>query len=168
MKWNGKAVFKRLENKLQKARSEAPKILANAGQKVFLNNFQTQSWNGAQWKERKKDAGRPLLIGKTRRLRNSVANSIRFANINRIKWATNIPYAAVHNQGLEVTRKASQKIVHFRKGKFSKAKRATSAMKLNIGGGSFKMPKRQFMGDSFILRTELKNKMNQIFRSNLK
>lgn len=178
MRWNGKAVFKKLTKHLEKCKTEAPKILANEGQKVFLENFATQSWNNNPWPKRKKDTGKPILVGRTRRLINSVRKSVRIANVNRIKWASDVPYAAVHNFGLQVDKPASRKLITWReKGKgrvfasMTKGRashRATTFSYHDVGAHSFRMPKRQFMGISLKLKKRLRLKFESVFKANLK
>lgn len=56
-----------------------------------------------------------------------------------------VPYARAHNEGLSINRKARTSVIHFKGGRFSTASSATHAQKANIGAGSFKMPKRQYM-----------------------
>lgn len=186
MKWNGKQVFKKLTKQLEKVKNEAPKILANEGQKVFLENFSTQSWNNLPWKNRKKDTGRPILIGRTRRLINSVRKSVRMASVNRIKWASDVPYAAVHNFGLTIEKKASRKLLTWRekstnletkkvnrvfasnKGKGRAYLRATTFSYHNVGAHSIKMPRRQFMGVSLKLKKRLRLKFESVFKANLR
>lgn len=114
MKSNAKAVMKRLQNKMKKIQSQAPKVLANEGVKVFLNNFKTESFEGDEWDEvdrripgtysykYPKGKGlarrtRPILIGRTRKLRNSVVNSVKEANVIRIKWGSYLPYSDRQN-----------------------------------------------------------------------
>lgn len=181
MRSNFKAVFKRLEQKLNRAKNETPKVLANEGQKVFVENFKTESWNSNPWKDRQKKTGRPILIGRTRRLINSVRRSVRSANVNRIVWGTDVPYAAVHNFGEQVT-----KLAHYRtstikakvrgnsgfvNGKFTKGRSRTIKLQgaTHLASGShFKMPQRKFMGVSLKLNKRLKDKMAQIYKTNLK
>lgn len=94
--------------------ADAPKVLANEGVKMFVENFKSESFEGKKWKNverriagtkpykypKKKDLGRrtrPILIGKTRNLRNATVNSVRVANRKRIVWGNYIPYAEVQN-----------------------------------------------------------------------
>ena len=115
MKSNAKAVFKRLKLKFDKAILDAPKALANEGVKQFVNNFETQSFEGNKWKEvQRREPGtfaykypkskglsrrtRPILIGKTRRLRNATKDSIKHASTRRIRWANSTDYGVYLNE----------------------------------------------------------------------
>jgi len=181
MKWNGKDVFKKLEKKLLKVKNEAPKILANEGQKVFLENFATESWNNLPWPKRKKDTGKPILRGKTRRLINSVRKSVRMANVDRIKWGTDVPYAAIHNFGLQVSKgwhyrnsTIKRKVrgnAGFVKGTWRQGRAKTVTFKgaaHYVNASYYKMPKRQFMGVSLKLKKRLRLKFESVFKANLK
>lgn len=140
---NAKQVFKNLQAKFEQVKREAPKVLANEGQKAFLDNFKTESFDNKKWKEvqrrepgtyaykypKSKDLARrsrPILIGKTRRLRNATANSVKQANSRRIKWANYLPYSEVQNE------------------------------------------KRTFMGIDNKFKKRLKDKFEQLYRSRIK
>ena len=115
MKSNAKSVFKKLERKFDRVKSDATRVLANEGVKVFLSNFKTESFEGDKWQEvqrrqpgtspfnypKKRDLNRrsrPILIGKTRKLRNATASSIRYVGKNKIVWGNYLPYAAIQNE----------------------------------------------------------------------
>lgn len=119
MKSNAKQVMKRLKQKFDKALLTAPKILANEGVKQFLDNFKTESFEGNKWAKRKVSykkftraqkrwgtmQDRPILIGRTRMLRNATRNSIRHTSTKMIRWSNDVAYAAVHNEGTATTPK---------------------------------------------------------------
>lgn len=117
MKSNAKTVFKNIQKKLLAVQRVAPRVLANEGVKVFMDNFRTESYEGDKWEtpERKepgtkayrypkmRDLGRrtrPTLVGKTRKLKNATNTSVKEANTHRIRWANWLPYAKRHNDGL--------------------------------------------------------------------
>ncbi len=102
-----------MANKLAKIQAEAPKILANEGQNYFSQNFAKQQWNGNKWADvkrripgtfeykypKRKFISRrtnPILVGRTRRLKNTLPRSAKEANKRRIKWAL---YGEVGNYG---------------------------------------------------------------------
>lgn len=92
--------------------------LANIAKNEFLNNFQTESFGGAKWKEvQRRTAGtkaykypakpkasahtRPILIG-TGRLRRDVAASVRTGQKNgKLSYTLKVqnPYGAYNNEG---------------------------------------------------------------------
>jgi len=148
MRSNAKEVFKRIAERLDKVRRQAPKILANEGQKQFNTNFRNQSYQNLAWANvKRREPGtfeykypktkylsrrtNPILIGKTRRLKNAVNRSIKSTNINRIVWGvygSEGKYGYFHNYGI------GQKM-------------------------------RRFMGNDQTLRRRLRMKYYQIFRT---
>lgn len=120
MRSNAKKVFKALEKKFDKVLKEAPLVLANEGQRVFNENFKKAEFDNQKWEEvdrriegtysykypKKKDLGRrtrPILVGKTRRLKNAVNRSINTSKTNkrRIVWGVyDVDYAKYHNEGI--------------------------------------------------------------------
>lgn len=90
---------------LQQTKTTLPKILANDAKRFFLASWDKQGWdNGGvtSWKERKKTTkkteGKAILVG-TGKLRRAVANSVKEANFDKIRFEVNLPYAAIHNEG---------------------------------------------------------------------
>lgn len=151
MRSNAKKVFQKLQAKFEKVKQEAPKVLANEGQKVFNENFAKKSYDNQKWPDvKRRQPGtfeykypktkylarrtNPILVGKTRRLKNAVNRSVNWGrtNINRIVWGVySVDYAIYHNEG------RGQK-------------------------------KRKFMGINKTLTKRLKMKFEQLYRSNLK
>lgn len=176
MRSNAKQVFKRLQSKFDQVKKEAPIILQNEGTRFFTENFRKKSWNDVPWKQRARGnkSHNPLLVGKTRRLINSVNRSAREANITRIKWATDIPYAQIHNDGGTIHVRAHQKTVGFRKkrGEYryvfakigAKKRGATLANDYTIPAHDVKMPKRRFMGVNQKFKDRLRNKFLALYR----
>lgn len=182
MKSNAGIVLKALAAKIKKAQAGVPKILANVGQNYFLSNFQKEAWRDTvykKWPKRKdKTIKRPVLIGRTRKLRQSVQRSIKEASPNRIRWGTSVPYAEVHNEGFRGIvhrrahkRKTFSKTTVFNTGTMSiKTRRHTSKKikvqsgKMNIKSTSYRMniPQRRFMGQSKVLTALLTQKYKQI------
>lgn len=164
-----------------------PPALLNEGQKVFTENFRNESWEGKRWRARihrgKKENTKPILIGRTRKLINSVRTSGRSASMTKLVWGTWVPYAKIHNEGFNGTvyvkahkrtgKSISVKVkgsAGFVNGKFSKGKSSTLKIlgaKYQVKPYSYKlrMPKRQFMGVGPTLRSRLIKKCEQIFKS---
>lgn len=182
MRTNAKAVIKRLEAKLLKAKSIAPKVLANEGQKFFLSNFAKQGWQGngfQKWPARKdRKNKRPLLVGKTRKLINSIRRSVKEANEKRIVWGTSVPYAVTHNNGYRgvINRKAhkrnSYRTISIGGGidrsgnRIRKSSRKMIGARYNVSGSAHRMriPQRKFMGASPMLKNLLIKKAQQIYK----
>jgi phage gpG-like protein len=129
-----------LEN-MEKLKNELPVIMANQAKNFFTGSWKNDGWEGAQWetpkrkiegtdeyKYPKKGAStrhtRATLV-KSGALRRAVGMSIRNVSFERTTLIVDLPYAAIHNEG---------------------------GQGLAFGKYSFKMPKRQYMGDSPQLR----------------
>lgn len=72
---------------------------------------------------------------------------------------SDVPYTQVHNEGGEVSIPAHEKVLNFskkgNKTRFAKAKKAQFSQKVSIKARSFKMPQRQFIGESKALETQI-------------
>ena len=137
--------FSQVRQKLEQSQRELLVLLPNQAQNYFLSSFKNQGFDGQPWKEvqRREDGTKaykypkskglqrrtsPILVGagyKVRggTLRRAVSNMSRTAQIrtNGFRMIVDLPYAAIHNEGL--TGKA-------------------------FGKHSFKMPKRQYIGQT--------------------
>ena len=121
---------------LQAVKSNLPKIVANTCQLYFNSQFQKAEWNGVGWGARKNQANTHHLLVASGNLRLAVNNSLKHADFNRVTFAVDLPYAAVHNYGLRAGR-----------------------------GKGFIMPQRKFMGYSDQLRDVLKAKILKQLKS---
>lgn len=159
MKSNAKIVIEKLKARLEKKMAELPPVLMNEGQRVFTENFKNESWEGKRWQKRKDSKNtKPILIGRTRKLINSVRTSGRSATLQKIVWASYVPYAKVHNEGFKGTvtvKSFKRKSALGKLGAKYQVKQHTR--KIN-------MPKRQFMGVGNVLRARLIKKCEQIFK----
>lgn len=187
MKSNAKIVIERLKARLEKKMNELPPVLMNEGQRVFTDNFRNESWEGKRWRARihrgKKENTKPILIGRTRKLINSVRTSGRSASMQKIVWGTYVPYAKIHNEGFRgvvyvkphkrhgktITTKVKGS-AGFVNGKFTKGKSSTLKLlgaKHQVKAYSYRlnMPKRQFMGVGNTLRMKLIKKCEQILKA---
>lgn len=132
----------------------------------FTNSFREQGFTDESkeaWKPRKRaDRGRSKgersILVKSGRLRRS----LRTKKINSLagKIYTDVPYAKVHNEGLTINKKASNRTINFKvgrdgKSRFSTAKKANFQQDITIGAHSIKMPKRQFIGYSGKLNRQI-------------
>lgn len=136
--------------KLNAAKINLPLRLADISKKHFLNNFQTESFDGQKWAQVKRRQpgttefaypkktdlarhNRKILQGKPpTRLFKSIVNSFRKASWNEIILGSDVPYAQFHNEGTD------------------------------------KLPKRTFMAHDRELdkkvRTEIKNQLDKVFK----
>lgn len=89
-----------------------------AQKNYFLESFKRQGWDSEKWTEvqrRIKDTKaykypakkglkrrtRPILVGKGS-LRRAVNSSLKSVTPNRVRFEVDLPYAAIHNEGLRM------------------------------------------------------------------
>jgi phage gpG-like protein len=125
-------------------------------------------------------AGRAILV-KTGDLRRSIKRNPANRAALSIKISTDLDYAKIHNDGGTINvggRKGSGTITRsirgsagFKDGKFTKgrAKKVTfQGKEYTTGSYAIKMPKRQFMGDSYNLNEKVKavivKRLDNIFK----
>jgi len=140
--------FDKVIANLQRTKRDLPVKLANETKNYFLSSWNKQGFDGQKWQEveRRKpgtvaymrakpsERTRAILVGKgSGRLRRDVANSLRAATFEKIIFRVENPYAQIHNEG---------------------------GMGRAFGKHSFKMPKRQFIGQT----NELRNKQIAIIK----
>lgn len=140
--------FDKIIKNLEQTKRNLPVKLANETKNYFLSSWAKQGFNGQQWQEVKRripgtpeykrakssEHTRAILVGKgSGNLRRDVANSLKEATFERIRFSVDNKYAKIHNEGL---------------------------MGKAWGKYSFKMPKRQFIGQT----NELTNKQMDLIR----
>ncbi|MBO7439558.1 MAG: phage virion morphogenesis protein [Bacteroidales bacterium] len=162
---------------LQKLFQELVKAVAISANAIFDKSFETKSFDGKAWKQRKRDRRGSLLINS-----GALRRSIRYTiNGNQITWTSNLPYAKIHNDGgfIKITPKmrrffwhmyytCTKKIKRGKKGQVLKASKVHSedaefwkAMALlatRKQGAYIKIPRRRFIGNS----NEVSRKIKQI------
>jgi phage gpG-like protein len=145
--------FDKVLRNMQEVKKQLPTVLANQAQTFFTHSFDKQGFEEGKdpWQEVKrrqegtseykypkyKGLGRrtKAILSGSGRLKRAVASSVRQATWDLIRLIVDVPYADIHNKGGE-----------------GKA----------FGKHAFKMPKREFMGDSSILRKMQKDKIKQV------
>ena len=166
--------FKGIEKKARTTLENAMVEIGNAAKSFFVENFRKQGFddkNVEKWQPRKKAdkrAGRAILV-KTGDLRRSIIRNPANRAALSVKISTDLPYAKVHNNGETINvdgRKGSGTITRsirgsagFKNGKFTRgrAKKVTfQGKEYTTGSYAIKMPKRQFMGDSYNLNERIK------------
>jgi len=141
--------FDEVIKKLAEQKINVPVKIAEASVYYFLSSWDKQGFGGNSWQEvKRRQSGtkaykygtpaartRGILIGKgVSSLKHAVKDSKVQADWNLIKLVVDLPYAKVHNEGLRAGR-----------------------------GAGFKMPKRQFMGQT----AELKDIQMRIIKENM-
>ena len=126
------------------------------GTNFIHNNFYDEGWHGSSfeaWAQKKMSDTFQLL-----RVTNYLFNSIKVASSNseRVVWEADAPYAAIHNEGgvlnIAITKKSRKYFwFMFKTTGNEKWKRMALTKKDRF---TFKMDKRQFMGDSEIFKTQ--------------
>lgn len=149
--------FREFQRKVEASLKRFPRLAASEAQNFFLDSFKHQAWFGETtevWKPRKsrskKNAGRALLVQKGR-LRRSIR--IKKADWNSVVVGSDVPYAAVHNEGFRgrFSRTATRKVKV--RGSYSKlGDERKRRQKMLIAGVTHEVkqniPRRRFMGNS--------------------
>lgn len=135
--------MKGLDKKVRSVLETSLIVLGNEAKNHFVNSFRLQGFEDktvTKWQPRKKDTRRTRsgrIVNDTNRAilvkSGDLRRSIRRESINpkalKVVIATDLVYARIHNEGL---------------------------MGKAWGKAPFKMPKRQFIGASFVLNTKAK------------
>jgi phage gpG-like protein len=110
--------FDVIGEQFRKGSTSMMREIAMANKNYFLESFKKQGWEGKKWDEVQrrikgtkayeypKNKGlkrrtRPILVGKGS-LRRAVNSSIKSVTPNRIRFQVDLPYAAIHNEGLRM------------------------------------------------------------------
>ena len=100
----------------------------------FDRNFQRKAFFDRKWPPRKHINRKGTLLLVTGKLRRSIRSRV---DADSVAWETSERYAAIHNYGGIVYVKPHHRTIH-RNGK---------AIRQQVKGYSYKMPRRQFLGD---------------------
>ncbi len=107
---------------------------------AFDRNFESKSFFNQKWPAEKYANSRGSLMNRTGKLRRSIKST----NANgQISWSSNVPYASVHNEGLQV--KGQRKIRQYTNKNFM-GKGKSVKIKAHTRNVNFEMPQRQFIG----------------------
>jgi phage gpG-like protein len=126
--------MKGLDKKVRSVLETSLIVIGNEAKNHFVNSFRLQGFEDKtveKWKPRKKQdkrAGRAILV-KSGDLRRSIRREPVNKAAMKVTIATDLVYARIHNEGL---------------------------MGKAWGKAPFKMPKRQFIGGSYVLNTKVK------------
>jgi phage gpG-like protein len=110
--------FDKVIKKFDKLKQDLPKVLANDAVRYFNQSFVKGGWDGQSWKvpDRKipgtyaykypkKGASRRhtrATLVESGALRRAVATSVKRVSFSSIKFMVALPYAAIHNEGLQM------------------------------------------------------------------
>ena len=189
---------KALENAVVEVGNTAKNFFVENFRKQGFDDKTVEKWKKREKKERKGrgskksaaelgtvrsvKAGRAILV-QTGDLRRSIIRVPNRSALN-VKIQTDLPYAKIHNEGGIINKSGFTGVMYYREvstnlatrrtqkrfasttGK--KATRATHAMEINVGAHTIKMPKRQFIGDSYNLNEKVKavliKRLDKVFK----
>jgi len=151
---------------------QLPPIIGNEAVNFYKDNFRLQGWQGQTfqpWPKRKRETrltlGKPILI-QSGALERSI--QVKQVSPQRVVVGTSstIPYARIHNEGGTIIQAPrSETFVRPRyqrgrkKGKFQPGK--LPGRGFTYGQRVIHIPKRQFMGDSPVLRRRIQQAITQ-------
>lgn len=162
----------------------APGMLGNDAVNFFVDSFRKQGWQGASfepWVKRKavtrwgktpRNNGRAILVDSGRLRRSIRITSVHAMNVT---IGTDVPYAKAHNEGLRLgfiqnvrsyTRKVTKlgitkktQLKTRTKVEFGRVQTGETTVKAHKRKVDMKIPKRQFMGYSPVLDTQLRRRL---------
>jgi len=170
---------RKILKQIEKFKPEFDKLVDAAGVLAvnhFTKSFSEQgftdetkeSWKPRKRTERSRLGNRAILV-KSGRLRRSL-RSRRVGSLS-VKILTDIPYAAIHNNGGVIEKDFDRKILSFTSGgRFAKTKTRKNRKEIayqqqtTINAHSIRMPKRQFIGYSGVLNRKIIKKIDVTIR----
>jgi phage gpG-like protein len=168
-------IFDKLTTATKTLPSQAAILAVNFSKERFVE----QSWKDSskeRWKPRKSNNKRSkrrrngAILVDTVRLKRSI-RKIQVGNDYAI-IGTDVPYAQIHNEGGEVNTTASVKSYtkkeHTRRRNGRKEKVRSHTVNSHKRNVRFKMPKRQFIGESATLAKRIENMITVEFSKALK
>ena len=180
--------WQRIQSDFHRELMVLPQKMGTVCVNFFKQRFLAQAWtdqSAVPWTQRKpnkRNNGRAILI-KSGRLRNSI--HIINSTAGSVTVGTDVPYAEIHNEGFNgveqvsgFTRKRFQKSmvqstevfnIKSRQGRRSTVKNEIGESNVRSFSRHMIMPKRQFIGNSQLLRHKLEQliekELKQIFKS---
>jgi len=181
-KFNFQGIIKKYDDaKIKIAKKAADETVSFFKRSFDKSGFQS-GINFDRWAPRKNKKNTKQLLVKSGRLRRSI--TLKQLSFDKSVISSDLPYANIHNEGGTINIPEKTKVIHFRDHstnistrnvtkRFTKAnakgrKKATTAMKVNIGAHEIKIPKRRFIGRSRTLdlriTTMIKQELGKLFR----
>lgn len=186
--------FGKVEKQVRTSLERSLVLMGKTAKTFFVDNFRKQGFDDKsvkRWERRKgevggfgvskKSAGSRAVLVKSGDLKKSIrVESINKFNLS-VKIGTDLPYAKIHNDGGVVYRRAHKRtatIKSFTRGsgsfvngvwkKGKKQKIELQGARHNVAASSFKMPKREYIGDSYNLNEKVKKviitDLNKVFK----
>lgn len=156
-------------------RQRAPQVIAETATEHFKRSFRTKSWDGEAWPDAKNPPGHGSLMVRSGALLSSIRPTVVTQDEVRISaGGPKVPYAEIHNKGgtIEQVPTAKQKRFFWameiknpsdQVGEVGKWGAMALARKLTIN-----IPKRQYMGKSSLLNTEILGRISGLVRAPFK
>lgn len=146
--------------------STAPKRIAADAERHFKDSFRNQGFTDrvlVKWRPLRKPrtSKGKVLQGRILKGRGLLANSVRVAqadwnSIQVVAGGQHVRYAKIHNEGgwirRQVTRRAHTRQAHAANTRRGRIMRKEAHVRRHQARMNLYMPKRQFMGDSYMLR----------------
>lgn len=160
--------LKRAEKRIDATLRRTIVLIGNEAKNFFVGSFRKQGFTNRsfrRWQSRKNEVsgfgvaskskgGRAILVQSGDLLR-SIQRKTSFSTLSTT-ISTDLPYAAMHNNGEIIHRRAHKRTAKRgslspRSGRGGGRKRTMSGKRHNVKGSTFKMPKREFIGNSVVL-----------------
>lgn len=146
-----------------------PNMLAETATEHFKNALRTKSWDGKPYpayKHPNREPRRGSLMMRSNQLFMSIKpKTVTSGRVVISAGNSRVPYARIHNEGLRVSGTFRVR-AHTNRNFMGKGKQVN--IKSHSRAVNFTMPKRQFMGKSVLLATEIKTRFLNTFRDHLK
>jgi hypothetical protein len=147
-----------------------PVVISETAVEFFQDTFKSKSWDNVAWpvfnangKNNQVEPTRGSLMLRTLALFDSIKESeLTESKVTISAGSAIAPYARVHNEGLQV---AGIRNVKSYTNKNFMGKGKPVAIKAHTRAVNFKMPKRQFIGPSILLNTEINQRLARAWNS---
>src|SRR5690606_18034887 len=163
---NIEAFFQAFQQKVDAINQRLPDIIGTEVVNSALDNFRDESYFGEKWPKRKDKTNTRKLLVKTGTLQRSPR--IARSQPGLVVVGSDVPYAAVHNNGEIINRAArSETFVRNRnsrginKGRFRRG--TTTGKGFTFKAYSTTMPRRQFLGAHPKLKQHLESVIKEEF-----
>lgn len=158
--------FSKFEHRFDTA---VPVIVSETATEFFKERFDKQEWDGVPWEQlnpkyaAKKTRGNGRILTRTGNLQASIRPTQ--VNAKRVVISAGnakVPYARIHNEGLRV--RGVQNVRGYTNTNFmGKGKRVQ--IKAHTRNVDYKMPKRQFAGNSKYLNQAIINRLTAFYNN---
>lgn len=160
--------FKEFERRSEEAQQGLAELVGTEVVNSVMENFKTESFFGEKWPERKDKKNKRKLLINTGTLWKSFSTNpkIIISSLNQVTVGSDVPYAAVHNNGEKINRNSrSETFVRNRhtkgdkKGLFKKG--TTQGQGFTFKAYSYSMPVRKFLGTHPKLKREIEEMIKE-------